>query len=579
MAQTLSRFLWSVSSALCEDVNTPRALTVSLLLKYGEYGQLFNLKIDPAHYCDPEQFFKDNFVTELLRKLDIEVPGIDRKQVAKDAFFASEAQCYRTNVRLRRFNDGGPFEGSSDLAIDDFLSSVRKIISEILGPVPRDIRPRHGPGATFNDRGKRTTVPDKMSSRPTITKSARCILPLWEETAWSRELVRERSNISDPLTVQGNRFTTVPKDATKFRGICIEPSLNVFYQLGVGDHLKDRLRLAGIDLREGQQLHRTVACSASITGSHATIDLSNASDTVSYQLVKRLLPTMWFELLDSLRSPSTFLDGKWYRLEKFSSMGNGYTFELESLIFSAVAQAVAEKEASSSSLGRGIYVYGDDIIVPTEIAKGVLSALRYLGFTPNPRKTFLTGLFRESCGGDFFAGKPVRAHYVKEDPSEPQHYIKLANGLLRVVNDHFGACSGARFHKRARFKCLDALPARIRKLRGPESLGDLVIHDPDFSGNFRERNGCGFVLGLMPQSEPTPWNHWTPGVVLASALLGQPDVGPTARGSIAGYRIGLVSILERPKDSHVTPDLCEFNDPVFRRLLKRLATKESVLGF
>jgi hypothetical protein len=552
MNDVLSQQLERIVFAQCEDTDTPRALTVHILVREKEYGQLFALKTDPQHYLTSDSFKLDNQVTEFLRKLQLDVPGIDRKKVALDAFYASERQCKRSNDHFHRFQHGGPFEDPRELRLDGFLSSCRKIIDDVLGPIPQGLEIKHGPGATFADRGKLSTVPDKMSSRPTITSSARCLIPFWEETAWARALMQERPTFSDPETVRGNRFTTVPKDALKDRGICIEPSLNVSFQLSVGRLIKERLKRYGMDLTYAQDVHRSLAMAASRTGEAATIDLSNASDTVSVALVRLLLPPRWFDLLDSLRSTHTLIGGKWVKLEKFSSMGNGYTFELETLIFMALAYACALELGSSAFPGKGIHVYGDDIIVPTDIAPTVIACLRFAGFTPNPRKTFLTGLFRESCGGDFFDGKPVRAHYLKEDPHEPQHFIALANGIRRLAYGRFQDPSHWRFYRRCWLKCLDALPSAIRRLRGPVSTGDLTIHDSKWTCK-ETPNGWGLVRGYLPVQKRFSWDHWRPGVVLASALYGLSAEGVSPRDNVSGYRIKWVSVFDRPGD-HAVPD-------------------------
>lgn len=546
MYPILSQQLERIVLAFLEDTNTPRSLAVACLLRAKEYGQLFRMKVDPAHYLNAEDYFADNQATEFLRKLQFDVRGINREKVALDSFWESERQCCRTNVRLSRFVENGPFEDPHDERLAQFIERVRKIIDGWLGRIPQDLALRHGPGATFEDRRKLTTVPDKMSSRPTITEQARLLLPLWEETAWARALLSDNSTHSDPRTIRGNRFTTVPKDATKDRGICIEPSINVAYQLAVGGAIRRKLRLVGIDLDHGQQVHRSVACGASRYGTFATIDLSNASDTVSYQLVKALLPTAWFDVLDVLRSPMTRVSDKWVKLEKFSSMGNGYTFELETLIFAALAQASADEVGVEVSPLSGIWVYGDDIIVPTNVADTLLACLRWFGFTPNPRKTFVSGRFRESCGGDYFDGVPVRACYIKDEPTEPQHFIALANSLRRVAQSHDTPYGRWARTIRAWHRCLDAIPHSIRRLRGPSSLGDLVIHDDSWTTRegTGDQQGWRLIRAYAPVSDRLSWDHWKPGVVLASALYGLPQEGVTTRDSVEGFRIKWVVCLE-----------------------------------
>jgi hypothetical protein len=546
--EALSQLLEECVLRMCDDVRSPRALTVKLLVKAREYRQLFSLKTDPHHYATPESYFADCQVTDFLRKIELDIPGLDLDADAKQVFLDCEAQCCRSNVRLSRFLAQDFPEDLATQRVYAVLAQARKVIREVLGALPLDLDVRFGPGGTFEDRGALVSIPDKMSSYPTVTKGSLCLRPLWDRTAWARASYGKPWK-SSPRVVRGNRFTTVPKDALKRRGICIEPSFNVSYQLAVGRHMKTRLQRAGLDLRRAsdggsaQAVHQSVARAGSSSGEFATIDLSNASDTVSYGLVKALLPGNWFSLLETLRSPFTLVDGKWYHLAKFSSMGCGFTFELETLVFAALARACALLDFhEDANYGRGIWVYGDDIIVPSTLAPTVIACLKWCGLTANPKKTFYQGSFRESCGGDFFDGVAVRPHFQKDDPDEPQKIIALANGVRRAAGDFQGP---RRFLLRSWFATLDFLPQEIRKCRGPSSYGDLVIHD-DKHWNFKcTRDGRGYIRTFSPVATLLGWENWSSSVVLASALYGARTEGVSTRHSKVSYRLKWTPCIER----------------------------------
>jgi hypothetical protein len=213
------------------------------------------------------------------------------------------------------------------------------------------------------------------------------------------------------LSIDVGSLLFVDKNAKTHRPICIEPVLNGFWQLGVGDYIKDRLRIhANQNLRD-QTRNREFARLGSIHGSIATIDLSSASDTVSYSVVFDLLPEGWVDLLDSLRTPVIRYEGYELELEKFSSMGNGYTFELESLIFWALASACTELRSGDQER---VSVYGDDIIVPTVAVDLLYASLTWCGFSVNSEKSFTQGNFRESCGADWLDGNDVRPIFKKD---------------------------------------------------------------------------------------------------------------------------------------------------------------------
>lgn len=540
-----------VIQCLAEDIGTPRALAVKLLAESGEWLQLQQLKVDLQDYIcrpdrnDSESFWKDCLITDLLRKCDLQTE-VDREAGAIATFEACERLNARTNARLHRYLPQHLFIEDGDEPVSHFISDWRKDVIALMGNLPDHLTPRFSPGATYADTGLLITTPDKMSSTPTIYSEWRCILPHWQETSWFRALAQERPYACDPKTVRGNLFFTVPKDGTKFRGCCKEASINVTYQLAVGKHLKSRLKRVGIDLLHGQDEHRRLARSASERDDLATIDMSNASDTLCRVLVQLLLRGDWWELLNSLRAPMTRVGGRWFRLEKFSSMGNGFTFELETIVFATLARAVISKEGGDPDL---VKCYGDDLIVPVEHYRSVVSALRLFGFEPNERKTFAEGPFRESCGGDFWKGVPVRAHFLKELPDEPQHWISLANGLRRVALANDGDSPRWMIVRRAWLRALDPIPSHIRRCRGPEHLGDIVIHDRPDAWGYTTRRPTGFdpswdetyIEAWCPVPSVLPWYHWSPSVQLASCTLGLSSDGITPRGGVAGYKKRVVN--------------------------------------
>lgn len=227
--------------------------------------------------------------------------------------------------------------------------------------------------------------------------------------------------------------TYVPKNAKTDRSIEIQPGGNLLLQLGIGSMIRERLRSAGLNLNS-QEKNQKLARRGSFDGSLATLDLKAASDTVCYRLVERLLPPRWFHALAITRVDALTLadSDEVVQLEKFSSMGNGYTFELESLIFFALSTA-AMRIFANGRLTR-VSVFGDDLIVPTWSVPTIMGIFELCGFQFNTDKSFWQGGFRESCGTDYFFGKAVEPFYIKKEGSDVQTQIRIANRIWRHVS-------------------------------------------------------------------------------------------------------------------------------------------------
>lgn len=542
---------------LYKCIGSPLSLALLKAFDSGDWDYIVNVRVDPRKYEHHVPYLLDALAGNLLRKNPgLPTKNVDRAQKAKDTFFDGERQCKRTNIRLRPYLT---CEGDDwDYAVNEHLIGLRKVVRSVLGKFPgrEHVIGRHGPGATFSDPAKRSTVGDKMNSRPSCTSGfLENWFPLWELTLWGRAALEGPRNRL-PSIVRGGRFATAPKDATTDRPIEAGPSLNVFYQLGIDGIIRRRLRRERIDLDGGQSIHRSLAQKASVDGSLATIDLKNASGTVAKNLVRLLVPTDWLEPLEELRSSSIRLDGRWHILEQYSGMGNGYTFALETLIFYCACKYV-----SSLHRGERVYTYGDDLIVPSEIVPDLVPFLSFLGFTVNDQKSFMSGPFRESCGGDFFNGHSVRPFFLKSLLEEPHEVIAAANGLRRALiqNDYcWETC------KSAWFALLDLLPSDIRRCRGPEDLGDICIHDVRDKWLTRRRSDIVRVRVYRPVSRgfwpkvpngKVPLGIFDMNVQLACAIYGSVDSGKspnyrpgkgqlvmpagiTPRNGVTGYKIG-----------------------------------------
>jgi len=514
-------------------------------------GGILSYSIDPRSYVSPEKYFRDAQAIALFKKRrDLKLPGVDLYSATLKKWWDAERECYKSNERLSRFFFPNTL-GEQDLAILDFVSKIRKKILAWIGPKPPtldNIQGRFGPGATYSDRGRLTTVPDKMSSTPTLTYGAFWYILPFLQTKWGRVGQEQHRGIDH---VRGNRFQVVPKTALIGRPIAIEPAINIFYQLGLGTSLRRRLQKAtGWDLDHVSDIHRNIVRENSITGKFATIDLSSASDTVCLELVRLLMPPAWFGELQALRSPFTLIGNKWVKLEKFSSMGNGYTFELETLIFAAILSVLLEEEGAMGILGKDLYVFGDDIILPTTHARSAIAALRFFGFSVNTEKTFLDDVhFRESCGADFFLGVDVRPVYLKDAVYEPVELIPWINSVRHLYKKLEGFGQEKRY---SGWHCLlDCLPANVKACRGPDALGDVVIHDDVDKWRYKwKSNGIRYFRAVKAIPKKLSWGHWNSEVVLASALYGVGDgkphpfvggtVGVTPRNPPISYKVGWV---------------------------------------
>ena len=189
--------------------------------------------------------------------------------------------------------------------------------------------------------------------------------------------------------VHGSRFSTVPKDNTKRRPINIEPFCNILTQRQIGNGLRDLLRdHYSIDLDTLQHLHRGRISDLSV----ATIDLKNASDSMSVALIEFLFPKRICDLLHNCRSDMLYgLDRDYHIPKKISSMGNGFTFELMTTVLTVICRVLDAKAT----------VFGDDIIIDKKQAPRLISLLEEVGFVVNKEKSFIDGPFRESCGANY----------------------------------------------------------------------------------------------------------------------------------------------------------------------------------
>lgn len=251
--------------------------------------------------------------------------------------------------------------------------------------------------------------------------------PLW------LELEDFRAKEKGYRIVESSRLSFVPKTVEISRTICTEPVLNMMFQKGIASVLEKRLKqVVGIDLQKQQPKNRELARIGSVTGRFGTIDLSSASDSMSLALVRAFFPAQAVAWLERCRCKTTVLpDGSTLELHMISSMGNGYTFPLQTIFFASLVYGAYRVLGIPLHYPRGLShgnlaVNGDDIIVVSEAYDLVCEMLSCAGFRVNVDKSFNEGLFRESCGGDYYHGCDVRGVYLK--------HLRDANDCFSAIN-------------------------------------------------------------------------------------------------------------------------------------------------
>jgi hypothetical protein len=229
----------------------------------------------------------------------------------------------------------------------------------------------------------------------------------------------------------------VPKSYKSFRTISMEPATLQYYQQGVWRVIEKIVSRSPylrnhIGFRD-QTRNKRLAQEGSINRNYATIDLSSASDSVSYELVKQLFRGTWLSrYFLSTRSTSTELpDGRIVQLKKFAPMGSALCFPIETLIFAAVCELVTKRHRISGQYS----VFGDDIIVPVQCTEDLIDVLNTLGFSTNRSKSFYldTCWFRESCGGEYCDGYDVTPMRVSRKYVAQEQFVRLSK-LIDMAN-------------------------------------------------------------------------------------------------------------------------------------------------
>jgi len=257
-----------------------------------------------------------------------------------------------------------------------------------------------------------------------------------------KKLLDSDPNGSIYRPVDSLQLTFVPKSYKSFRSIMPNTTIGSYMSFGLGEMIRKRLKRIGYDISKLQMRHRYLAQRESVNNLLVTADLSSASDSISVALVRRIFPEDWFNILNFSRIGCVTLpDKSTHKTETFCTMGIGYTFPLQTLVFLALLNAIQSFYFDRLDR-RTISVYGDDLIYATRMHDFVAKHFQQFGFVINVDKTFVRGHFRESCGGDYYHGVDVR-------PFQPQNgsacvckktyeamLYKIVNGLLTRWSEH-----------------------------------------------------------------------------------------------------------------------------------------------
>lgn len=235
-------------------------------------------------------------------------------------------------------------------------------------------------------------------------------LARWERIAAYPCMHHEHNLIvSMGLTLHGGesvRLCAVPKDYIKDRLITVEPWLNTWIQHAARRMLYESvhrgpLRGTAMDALyvQPELLQRSYAVEGSKNGRFASLDLSDASDSIPLAYVEAVFPEWCLAWILPCRTPRfETRDGQVRELFMFAGMGNATTFVVETLYFWAACVTAAKMCGHRTPF---VSVHGDDIICDDETVSAIFETgcFRALGLKINEAKSYWGQCsFRESCG-------------------------------------------------------------------------------------------------------------------------------------------------------------------------------------
>jgi hypothetical protein len=354
----------------------------------------------------------------------------DGEETAASTFFRMEERCALTNARLMRF---AAHAERYPLWLQNAIGDMQSDIAALLGPIdvylnelPQLVRLTSGATVTTSRQQSRRDL--KLRRKVTVTPGCAPLLKTLLAHLGLEEGVRLQY-------VDHNRLEFVPKNWKTKRTIACEATGNLVCQLTYDSFAKSCLKAWRVDLSHGQSTNSAKAKLGSIDGGEATVDFESASDCTAARAVELLWPSDWYQLLMRMRSP-------WYKLtyrtkdrgveqvhapyHKFSSMGNGTTFTIETTIFAAAARAVGSKTFA---------VYGDDVVIERKLAPRFMRLCKFLGFHINREKThwLASDGFRESCGEDYYKGVLITPFYLRNDAELRREVCHNINGLVSIA--------------------------------------------------------------------------------------------------------------------------------------------------
>lgn len=385
------------------------------------------------------------FVRQICRMFKkIEAPcTAGRISAAEKGYIAIEDELSMLDISKSAPDHFHDFGVVSDILWSKVLSSVTLRVTS------NDLIPRHGPGATATK-----VLPNQKYLWREWHQRLEDFFPSDSFCYNSSESFLEESSkiaILSPEQEPPVRVVFVPKTLKAPRVIAVEPACMQYTQQSILSVLtscleKSHMTSCHINFTR-QDVNSSLALKSSMDGTFATLDLSEASDRVHYDLVKRMLrcSPILLGAIDACRSTSALLPcGKTIRLKKFASMGSALCFPIESMVFYTILIAREIRRLglplsahSIDIVRRNVYVYGDDLILPTDGVSSASLGLSALGLKVNTNKSFSKGNFRESCGMDAFGGLDVTSVYVRRMPPRDRRdaqglvsWVSLANQLF-----------------------------------------------------------------------------------------------------------------------------------------------------